>query len=79
MKLSNEKMMHPIGKRRIYKLVYRDGNKCAYCGCKVIINGHPAATVDHVIPKCEGGIDHIDNCVVSCEYCNNLKAGYNGK
>ena len=34
------------------------------------------ATLDHVIPLANNGREHIDNMVVCCKKCNNLKLDY---
>lgn len=66
----------PVGGKRIMKLAHRDGWKCAYCGVETCFTGKdgPKATVDHVVPKSKGGLDHLSNCVVACEECNGAKA-----
>ena len=46
----------------------RDGGICQYCGA-------PAEHVDHVIPRCQGGRDEIDNLVAACAKCNLTKSG----
>lgn len=67
------------GTKKIIQLYNADGKKCFYCGIKTFISDeHPvrhdnAATIDHVLPKNLGGVDHIDNCVLSCLACNNIK------
>lgn len=66
----------PVGGKRIMKLAHRDGWQCAYCGVETCFTGKdgPKATVDHVVPKSKGGLDHLSNCVVACEECNGAKA-----
>ena len=49
------------------KLIQRDGKGCHYCGSS------KANTVDHKIPKAQGGSDDLDNLVLACEPCNNKK------
>lgn len=70
-----EILFPPVGGKRILKLARRDGWACAYCGKETSLTGRdgPKATVDHVIPKCKGGLDHISNCVIACDPCNNAK------
>ena len=71
-----EILMPPVGGKRIMKLAHRDGWECAYCGAETCFTGRdgPKATVDHVVPKSKGGLDHMSNCVVACEACNAAKA-----
>jgi len=46
-------------------------NVCFYCSKS--INDY-SRTVDHLIPRCDGGILSNDNKVNSCRECNRLKA-----
>lgn len=55
---------------------------CYICGRKCI---HPSSsntqsnlypTVDHIIPKCKGGIDKESNKELCCLICNNLKGQF---
>lgn len=50
------------------RILRRDGYICQYCG-------QEADTVDHVIPRRAGGLDHDDNLVASCRKCNLSKGG----
>jgi hypothetical protein len=53
------------------RLIYdRDGGTCAYCGKTIPYN---AATVDHVLPLCQGGESTWDNLVNCCCICNQRK------
>jgi hypothetical protein len=45
----------------------RDNYICAYCG-------RTANTVDHVLPRAQGGKSEWKNCVASCRDCNQYKA-----
>lgn len=48
----------------------RDGWRCQYCGIK------PAPdeiTVDHVVPRSQGGLTTFDNTVLACLQCNKHK------
>jgi len=46
----------------------RDSYQCQYCGAE-------ANHVDHIIPRCQGGSDDLDNLVAACEHCNCSKGG----
>lgn len=48
----------------------RDNFVCQYCSAKVAKN---KATIDHVIPRAQGGKNRWDNTVCSCYACNNAK------
>jgi 5-methylcytosine-specific restriction endonuclease McrA len=49
-------------------IIKRDGGICQYCGHKAL-----PMTVDHVIPKNQGGKDTWENLVAACADCNNKK------
>lgn len=57
----------------------RDGGQCFYCDKPVKIVGwswpaappkHDDATMDHIIPHCQGGTQRYDNVVLCCRECN---------
>lgn len=43
--------------------------KCRYCGCD-LANG---ATIDHIVPRCQGGSGDPRNVGLSCRQCNSSK------
>lgn len=51
-------------------LIKRDHSSCQYCLKKL---SNSQITMDHVIPKVQGGGTSFNNCVVSCHFCNNRK------
>lgn len=64
-----KKFREPRYKRRA--LWVRDNGMCQYCGIKL---ANKEATVDHVVPRAQGGTTKWDNVVISCTKCNNRKA-----
>ena len=52
-------------------LCNRDRYTCQYCGRRP---GTQELTIDHVVPRCRGGISSWSNCVVACVQCNARKA-----
>lgn len=50
-------------------VITRDGHRCQYCG---ITKG--PMTVDHLIPRTQGGNDSWENMVCACTKCNNRKS-----
>lgn len=55
-------------RRNIFK---RDHLTCQYCGCRP---GSPELTIDHVLPRSQGGLSTWENCVLACVACNARKA-----
>lgn len=49
----------------------RDHYACQYCGAQP---GGEAITVDHVVPRAQGGVTSWTNCVAACVGCNARKA-----
>ena len=45
----------------------RDHHTCQYCGAQP---GAEAITIDHVVPRSQGGVSSWTNCVASCVGCN---------
>lgn len=58
-----------FSRRTLYK---RDQNRCQYCGDQP---GTGELTIDHVVPRCQGGGTSWENCVLACTQCNSQKAG----
>ena len=46
------------------------GRSCIYCG-------KPSESIDHVIPRCQGGLSTTENCVPACLSCNGDKSDEN--
>ncbi|MEL6674758.1 MAG: HNH endonuclease [Bacteroidota bacterium] len=53
-----------LSRHNIFK---RDNNRCVYCGAR------DSLTIDHVVPKSQGGRDSWDNLVTACQRCNAKK------
>lgn len=54
----------PLSRRAVFA---RDHGRCVYCG-------HPATSIDHVVPRSRGGTHTWDNVVAACRLCNHRKA-----
>lgn len=50
----------------------RDRDTCQYCGAQP---GRPNLTIDHVIPRSQGGQTVWENVVAACRDCNRKKGG----
>jgi len=57
-----------FSRRNVFK---RDKMTCQYCGKKP---GSEELTIDHVIPRAQGGQSTWTNCVLACMQCNSRKA-----
>jgi 5-methylcytosine-specific restriction endonuclease McrA len=44
----------------------RDGHQCNHCGTSFNL------TVHHIIPRREGGTDHLDNLQTLCDSCHQV-------
>lgn len=74
----SRKRSHKANKRDMVRK--RDGDLCFYCARELLFlprysaRQHEAlpniATIDHIIPRSEGGTAHIDNVVLACAPCN---------
>ena len=58
-----------FNRRNIYA---RDGNKCQYCGKRMQTT---ELSLDHVVPKSQGGKTTWENIVCCCVKCNVKKGG----
>lgn len=56
-----------FSRRNIFK---RDHYTCQYCGARPRLQ---ELTIDHVLPRSQGGRSTWENCVVSCRSCNEDK------
>jgi 5-methylcytosine-specific restriction endonuclease McrA len=57
-----------FSRRNVFK---RDKMRCQYCGKQP---GSQELTIDHVIPRAQGGQSTWTNCVLACIACNSKKA-----
>lgn len=54
-------------RRRKKLLIRRDGQHCRHCGTRSNL------TIDHVLPKSQGGTNDIRNLQLLCQDCNSAK------
>jgi 5-methylcytosine-specific restriction endonuclease McrA len=72
-------------KRRLRKLIIaRDGVNCWICGAPTLLqysqrNSRKYASLDHVIPRSQGGTDNISNLRLAHQGCNNWRSNNEGK
>lgn len=67
----NRKSRMPTFRR--YVVFARDDYKCQYCNKELTSR---EATIDHVVPKSQGGSTTWKNCVTSCRPCNRYKNNF---
>ena len=73
------KHLHPepsLKKQKIppslrYRVLERDGFRCAYCG---VSSSAAPLEVDHVVPSSKGGVTEEENLKTSCWNCNSGKS-----
>lgn len=53
-------------------LLARDGFRCQYCLSDL---AYKESTIDHVLPRSQGGTTHWRNVVTACHQCNRKKGG----
>lgn len=69
---------------------HRRNPRCHYCRCETVFKpwlssftGVPEdvlfATLDHVVPRARGGVDHPRNWALACIICNRLKGNMSAK
>jgi 5-methylcytosine-specific restriction endonuclease McrA len=67
---------HGLGRRSVVfsraNLFRRDRYTCQYCGKRRSVRD---LSIDHVIPRSQGGKSTWENCVVACIDCNSRKGG----
>ena len=56
---------------RLKKQVLQEEPQCRYCG-------DPSTTMDHILPKAQGGTSERHNVCGCCEKCQRSKAGREG-
>ncbi len=45
----------------------RDGHRCRYCGSEENLS------IDHIVPRCRGGTNALENLAIACCKCNVAK------
>ena len=71
----------PTDLGRKYKVFQRDGGKCRYCGKRLgwlvrrgqVVDGEHSVSIDHIVPRCRGGQNDMENLALACEPCNRRK------
>lgn len=53
------------------KVLAKTNGRCAYCGTPLT---EAIMTIDHIVPKVQGGTKALTNCYAACQRCNSLKS-----
>jgi len=64
-----KRMAVPFSRRNVY---VRDNGECQYCARVLHTSEY---TLDHVVPRCQGGVSSWTNLVLACLRCNKKKSG----
>ena len=54
-------------------LFCQDGHRCAYCLLDLTTQPRLLWTVDHVVPRRDGGTNAATNLITACFYCNSRR------
>jgi 5-methylcytosine-specific restriction endonuclease McrA len=65
---SSSQLCRPTTRARIYA---RDNWSCVWCG--PLIDGERRLTLDHVIPRAQGGSNRYWNLITACSTCNSRR------
>jgi len=69
-----EKVMGRTAKRR--ELWHKQKGLCFWCGQYTPFD---QATIEHMLPRSQGGSNRMDNLAMACERCNSKRAGNEGR
>lgn len=61
---------------KVERLLFLQGGKCFYCGHFL---GDKTASIEHIIPRANGGSNDLDNLVVCCQSINQMLADISPK
>lgn len=54
-------------------VMLRDGHRCGYCGR---VASRHRMTIDHVVPRSQGGAHSWSNLITACQFCNQRKGSH---
>lgn len=61
-----------VGNLLLASIEASQGRCCYYCGNEIVEIGPRRGTIEHVIRKSDGGLDHPDNLAMACFVCNTV-------
>jgi hypothetical protein len=67
---NGSKWIRPEKRKRIYQ---RDEWHCLWCGCDLGPDSCGLPTLDHLIPREQGGSNRAENLITSCGICNSQR------
>lgn len=68
--------MNSVRKRETIQLLGEAQNhRCAYCGVRMTDDrSDTGRTIDHILPRSQGGKNTMLNMVLACQRCNGLRS-----
>jgi len=78
-KMPNINHMFPRRGNKQLKLFSLYGSRCVFCGINMVQsksefdNQVNRVSIEHILPKSEGGTNRMDNLCLSCNRCNSNK------
>jgi 5-methylcytosine-specific restriction endonuclease McrA len=70
--------MKPVQRQKLFDRIFdREGRCCSYCGIETrrrrrgLHGAADLATLDHIVPRSQGGRICEENLVLACQSCNN--------
>lgn len=65
----SKKLCGAARRRKLKSCIFiRDKNRCFYCNKELT---YKQSTLDHIIPRSQGGFAEYNNLVLACFRCNN--------
>lgn len=58
--------------RKKRRRLLKNDPHCRWCGCEL---NAETATVEHIVPRSQGGSNRADNLTLACEPCNRKRGG----
>lgn len=64
-----------LGRKQVGRVLSEAQNsKCCYChGLMVKAIGNSQYTIEHLVERCNGGTDAMENLMAACQPCNNMR------
>ena len=74
-KTANKRFIDSINKEDVCSILFKYNFKCFYCNEQLNKNNWQ---LDHFHPRANGGLNHVENLVCTCKWCNTMKNALDG-